>query len=95
MSLLQFTSKGIYCKQADIYIDPWKKVPKALITHAHSDHAKPGHKSYLCTHETLPILKLRINRCLRRAKFHREIKPNSLKYFWLARIYLKSFFVLH
>ena len=62
MALLQFTNKGIYCKQADVYIDPWKKVPKALITHAHSDHARSGHKSYLCTHETLPILRLRLGR---------------------------------
>lgn len=62
MGLLQFTNKGIYCKQADVYIDPWRKVPKALITHAHSDHARSGHKSYLCTNETLPILKLRLGR---------------------------------
>jgi len=62
MPLLQFTNKGIYCEQADLYIDPWKKVPKALITHAHSDHARSGHKSYLCTHKTLPILKLRLGK---------------------------------
>jgi len=62
MPLLQFTNKGIYCKQADVYIDPWKKVSKALITHAHSDHARSGHKSYLCTHDTLPILKVRLGR---------------------------------
>ena len=62
MPLLEFTKKGIYCRQADIYIDPWKKVPKALITHAHSDHARSGHKSYLCTDHTLPILKLRLGK---------------------------------
>jgi len=64
MSLLTFTNKGIYCSQADVYIDPWRKVPKALITHGHSDHARSGHKSYLCTHDTLPVLKLRLGRNL-------------------------------
>ncbi|MEE9371455.1 MAG: ligase-associated DNA damage response exonuclease [Saprospiraceae bacterium] len=62
MALLNFTNKGIYCEQADIYIDPSKKVQKALITHAHSDHARSGHKSYLCTHTTLPVLKLRLGK---------------------------------
>jgi putative mRNA 3-end processing factor len=64
MSLLEFTNKGIYCPTADVYIDPWKKVPKALITHAHSDHARSGHKSYICTNETLPILKLRLGKSI-------------------------------
>ena len=64
MPLLTFTNKGIYCPQADVYIDPNRKVARALITHGHSDHARSGHKSYLCTHETLPILKLRLGRNL-------------------------------
>lgn len=64
MALLKFTNKGIYCPQADVYIDPWRKVPKALITHAHSDHARSGHSSYLCTDQTLPILKVRLGKNL-------------------------------
>ncbi len=62
MGLLQFTSKGIYCKQADVYIDPWKSVDKALITHGHSDHARHGHKQYLCHHHSKSILKLRLGK---------------------------------
>lgn len=42
------------------YIDPWKPVPKAIITHGHSDHATRGHQQYLCTHETVPIIKHRL-----------------------------------
>ena len=82
MSLLQFTSKGIYCKQADVYIDPWRKVPKALITHAHSDHARSGHKSYLCTHETLPILRLRLGKNIPASGigFGEEISINGVKF---------------
>ena len=46
-SLIQFTPKGLYCAQGDFYIDPWLPVNKAIITHAHSDHARPGNKYYL------------------------------------------------
>lgn len=60
-SLLQFTDKGIYCPTGDFYIDPWKPVNKALITHAHSDHARPGHKSYLCHNHSVRILKHRLS----------------------------------
>ncbi|MDX1406990.1 MAG: DNA ligase-associated DEXH box helicase, partial [Saprospiraceae bacterium] len=54
--LLKFTNKGIYCAEADVYIDPWKRVERALITHGHSDHARAGMKRYLCTHGSKPIL---------------------------------------
>lgn len=60
MPLLQFNDRGIFCKQGDFYIDPWKPVSKAVITHGHSDHARPGHKHYLCSPESVPILKLRL-----------------------------------
>jgi putative mRNA 3-end processing factor len=60
MNLLTFTDKGIYCQQGDFYIDPWKPVSRAIITHAHSDHARPGNESYLCHHLTKPLLNLRL-----------------------------------
>ncbi|WP_343668120.1 ligase-associated DNA damage response exonuclease [Chitinophaga sp.] len=60
MQLLQFTDKGIYCPAGDFYIDPWLPVQKAVITHAHSDHARGGNQSYLCHHDSVPILKLRL-----------------------------------
>lgn len=58
--LLEFTHKGIYCKQADVYIDPWKPVDKAIITHGHSDHARPGHKHYLAHKHSEKILHYRL-----------------------------------
>lgn len=61
MSLLQFTDKGIYCPQANVYLDPWKPVDKALITHGHSDHARWGHKKYLCTESARPVIDFRLN----------------------------------
>jgi len=60
MPLINFTDKGLYCPQGDFYIDPWKPVNKAIITHAHSDHARFGSSYYLCHHHTKPILKLRL-----------------------------------
>ena len=45
--LLEFTDSGIYCAEGRFYIDPWKPVDDAVITHAHSDHARIGNKRYL------------------------------------------------
>ncbi len=58
--LLEFSENGIYCPQADVYIDPWRPVNKAIITHAHSDHAKYGHKYYLAHQQSEGILKHRL-----------------------------------
>jgi putative mRNA 3-end processing factor len=60
MKVIEFTNKGLYCPIADVYIDPWKKVSYALITHGHADHARWGHKHYLCTNSSVPILKHRL-----------------------------------
>lgn len=60
MNLLELTDRGLYCPQGQFYIDPWKSVEKAVITHAHSDHAKAGHRSYLCHHLTKPLLQTRL-----------------------------------
>ena len=60
MALLELTDKGIFCAQGSFFIDPWRPVDKAIITHAHSDHAKAGHGSYLSHHFTKPILKARL-----------------------------------
>ncbi len=60
MALIDFTDKGLYCAAGDFYIDPWRPVDRAVITHAHSDHARAGSKHYLCHHLTLPILQLRL-----------------------------------
>ena len=60
MQLLQFTDKGIYCPRAGVYLDPWKPVEKAIITHGHSDHAYAGHQHYLCTTEAMPVIRHRL-----------------------------------
>jgi putative mRNA 3-end processing factor len=60
MSLIEHTAQGLYCPTGDFYIDPWKPVDRAVITHAHSDHARPGSKHYLCHTDSIPLLRLRL-----------------------------------
>jgi len=58
--LLQFNEKGIYCAAADVYLDPWKPVEKAIISHGHADHSRWGHKAYITHHINVPIIKHRL-----------------------------------
>lgn len=58
--LIEFTSKGLYCRAGDFFIDPWKPVNKAVITHAHSDHARAGSYHYLYHPFSEPLMKLRL-----------------------------------
>ena len=58
--VLEFTDRGIYCPAADIYIDPWRPVPRALITHGHSDHARAGHGNYMATEGSAPVMRHRL-----------------------------------
>jgi putative mRNA 3-end processing factor len=60
MNLIEFTQEGLYCPPADIFIDPWKAVHKAIITHAHADHARYGHDYYLAHHDSAAILRHRL-----------------------------------
>lgn len=60
--LIRFTDKGFYCEQGDFYIDPWKPVHRAVITHAHSDHARPGISHYLAHRISAPVMRLRLGR---------------------------------
>ncbi|WP_425038316.1 ligase-associated DNA damage response exonuclease [Primorskyibacter sp. S187A] len=57
---LEFTERGIYCPAGDFYIDPWRPVDRALITHGHADHARPGHGRYLCTAAAAPVIRHRL-----------------------------------
>jgi putative mRNA 3-end processing factor len=54
--ILTLTPQGLYCPRGDFHIDPLRPVPRALITHGHSDHARSGHGTVLATCETLRIM---------------------------------------
>lgn len=81
MSLLQFTGKSIECEAAGIHIDPWQKVDRAIITHAHSDHARFGCKHYLAHRESAPILRLRLGSdiSLQTVEYNEPIFINGVK----------------
>jgi putative mRNA 3-end processing factor len=60
VALLELTEYGFYCKAGAFFIDPWHDVDRAVITHAHSDHLRPGSKSYLITKPALEIARRRV-----------------------------------
>lgn len=52
--------EGLYCPPGDFYIDPWRPVDRAVITHGHSDHARWGHQHYLAHEQGEGILRARL-----------------------------------
>ncbi|HAV61419.1 MAG TPA: DNA ligase-associated DEXH box helicase [Verrucomicrobiales bacterium] len=62
MGLLQVTDRGLHCAAGNFHIDPWKTVERALITHAHADHARGGSKRYLCAAPGVSVLRERLGR---------------------------------
>ncbi len=57
--ILYPTPLGLYCAPGDFHIDPLRPVPRALVTHGHADHARPGHAAVLATRQTLEIMEIR------------------------------------
>jgi putative mRNA 3-end processing factor len=64
-NLIEITDAGIYCRPGDFFIDPWQAVDRAVITHAHADHARPGCARYLASTESEGILRLRLGQDIR------------------------------
>ncbi|MEO0351447.1 MAG: ligase-associated DNA damage response exonuclease [Cyanobacteria bacterium P01_A01_bin.15] len=60
MSLISRRPEGLYCEQGNFYIDPWRAVETALITHAHSDHARSGSEHYYAISSSGGILRKRL-----------------------------------
>jgi putative mRNA 3-end processing factor len=58
--MLRITERGLYCEAGDYFIDPWDSVDRAIITHAHGDHAVGGSRAYLSSHDTAALLRARI-----------------------------------
>ncbi|MGD9310713.1 MAG: ligase-associated DNA damage response exonuclease [Desulfosarcina sp.] len=58
--LIEITPSGLFCPDGDFYIDPWRPVPKAVITHVHADHAREGSASYLCASDSEMLLHARL-----------------------------------
>ncbi len=79
--MLTFNDNGIYCEPADVYIDPWKPVDRAIITHAHSDHARWGMKHYLAHHDSIPVMRHRLGAkiSVEGLDYHQTIKRNGVQ----------------
>ena len=59
-NVLELKPEGLYCRAGDFYIDPWRPVHRAVITHAHADHARPGIQHYLVSNAGLPLYRARL-----------------------------------
>jgi putative mRNA 3-end processing factor len=69
--MLTESADGLYCAAGNFFIDPWRPVARAVITHAHGDHARPGMDAYLCAGPGAELLKRR---------FGPEARIESLRY---------------
>jgi putative mRNA 3-end processing factor len=58
--LVVLRPQGLYCPPGDFYIDPWRPVERAVITHAHGDHARYGHRHYLAAAPGAGVLRTRL-----------------------------------
>jgi putative mRNA 3-end processing factor len=77
--LLEFTDRGIYCEKGGFYIDPWKPVDYAVITHAHADHAYAGHKHYLAHYLSKQVLLYRLGDIdLQTVEYGEKINKNGV-----------------
>jgi len=60
--MIELTDNGLYCPAGDFHVDPWRPVERAVITHGHADHARPGSRRYLAAESGLGILRSRLGR---------------------------------
>lgn len=58
--LVTLSPSGLFCEAGGFHIDPWEPVQRALITHAHADHARGGGAAYLGAAEGAPLLRARL-----------------------------------
>jgi len=73
---------GLYCESANTWIDPYKPVEKAIITHAHSDHFTNGCREYICSIETGFLLRKRFgnNLNLKTIDYDKEFIINGINF---------------
>lgn len=80
-NFIRFSPQGIYCIPGKFYLDPWKPVDYAIISHGHADHARWGMKHYLCHHFTKPIIQHRIGQdiSVQSIGYNEPIQINGVK----------------
>ena len=72
--------EGLYCPPGDFYIDPWRPVDRAVITHAHADHARTGHQHYLSAAPAEGVLRSRLGQgiALQSLQYGEEVTHNGV-----------------
>jgi putative mRNA 3-end processing factor len=77
--LIVLRPQGLYCPPGDFYIDPWRAVPRAVITHAHADHARTGHGHYLASAAGERVLRARLGKIsLQTAAYGERVLHNGV-----------------
>lgn len=77
--MLQITDRGLYCAAGDFFIDPWAPVDRAVITHAHGDHAVGGSRAYLASPDTAALLRVRLGDvAVQELDWGREVQLNGV-----------------
>lgn len=59
--MIESSERGLHCPAGGFHIDPWRPAERAVITHAHADHARPGSRHYLCSEACEPLLRERVH----------------------------------
>ncbi|PWW45544.1 ligase-associated DNA damage response exonuclease [Melaminivora alkalimesophila] len=73
--------EGLYCPPGGFYIDPWRPVERAVVTHAHSDHARPGHGHYLAHALSAGALRARLGAdiCLQTLEYGEQVAHHGVR----------------
>src|SRR4051812_23788067 len=73
--------EGLYCPQGDFYIDPWRPVERAVITHPHADHSRRGHRAYLAAAPAEGVLRTRLGEeiALQTLPYGEAIEPHGVR----------------
>lgn len=81
MKIIRFTKKGLYCIPGKFYLDPWYPVNRAIISHAHADHARRGMKNYLSHDHSKDILKHRLGKDINieTLPYNKQLTINDVK----------------
>src|SRR5690606_17624599 len=79
--LLRMTPSGLYCEAGDFFVDPWQPVDRAVVTHAHGDHARWGSRSYLGAREGERVLRTRLgpDAAIRTVAFGERVDLNGVR----------------
>ncbi len=72
----------MFVQRANVYIDPWKRVKRALVTHGHADHARWGNEHYLCTDSAKPVIRHRLGKNLKieSVAYGKVVRINGVKF---------------